>query len=1236
MNLEREIKLCVNGTEHKVDISCLSLDTTLNAFLRSKLNLTGTKRMCLEGGCGACIVAVQRKNHVAKKIITQAINSCLVPLFSCHGWKIVTIEGLAGSQNDHHYLQKVLAEFNGSQCGFCSPGMVMNMFGLLQEKKLTKQEVENSFGGNICRCTGYRPILSAFKSVCDIEDIKPCPKVASRKSAPCYFNLGKTTWIKVFLFDDLLQVLRTFESSTYKLIAGNTSTGVYKCDGGYQVYVDVADVDELTSCKMEKGHLVVGANITLTETMNLFDKISQENGDFSYLKKLEKHVDLIANVPVRNLGTLAGNLMIKHRHNEFPSDIFLIFETVNAVLLLVDTDKNESKICVKDLLKTPMGGKLIKKIILPPLSPKFKYESYKIMPRAQNAHALVNAGFLLELNAQNIVQSARIVFGSINPTFVRATNTEKFLTGKKLFHDEILQSAFEILDKELVPDAVPGEPEPRFRKQLAIALFYKYVLSITPKNLISRQNQTGGVLLERGLSSGSHVYESDKSKYPLTRPMAKREALAQASGQAEYVMDMPDRPKQLFGAFVLAKVRALSTVRKVDTSQAMKLDGVVAFFSSDDIPGRNNFTPKETNSLFFSVEEEIFCSGLVQYYNQPVGLVVATSQELAENAASLVRVTYNAGKAPLLTIQDVVKAKKESLDTEIGPKSRGKDITHVLKGRSELSCQYHYHMETQCCSVVPTEDGLDMYPSSQWLDLSQTSAATTLNIPINKINVAIRRLGGAFGGKISRNALISSAAALAAYKLKRPVKIWLPFETNMDMVGKRYPMLWDYEMGVDGSGTIQYLDLTLYSDYGVGGNEPNLPYVLDAVLGAYRTDFWHVKAYKVSTNNPASCYIRAPGTCEGLAIIESIMEHAAVTLGIDPTDFRLKNMKAEHDLLAQFVKELYKWADIDVRKQQIKRFNEENRWRKKGLAVVPMVYHFHLFGNYEVVVSVYKSDGSVAIAHGGVEMGQGINTKVIQVCAYKLKIPVEKISVKPSNNLIAPNAHMVGGSLTSETVCHGVIKACDILLERMEPVKKQLENASWEEIVQECYNQYVNLSASSMGSPSELKNYAIYGVCSSEIELDVLTGQYIVQRVDLLEDAGTSMNAGIDMGQVEGAFVMGMGYFTSEKIIFSESGELLTNRTWNYKPPGARDVPVDFRIKFPGDTPNGVGVLNSKAIGEPPLCLACSVPLAIRNAVASARKETRNSCDEWYPFSGPSTVEDVFTNCLHDFKQYTL
>ena len=199
----------------------------------------------------------------------------------------------------------------------------------------------------------------------------------------------------------------------------------------------------------------------------------------------------------------------------------------------------------------------------------------------------------------------------------------------------------------------------------------------------------------------------------------------------------------------------------------------------------------------------------------------------------------------------------------------------------------------------------------------------------------------------------------------------------MNIIGKRYPIVCDYEVGLDNSGTIQYLNNTLYSDYGAGKNEPNIPLLLEIFMESYNSSTWHVKAFSTNTNTVANCYIRAPGSCEGLAMIEAIMEHVAVALNIDPTELRLKNInKEKHERLTKFIKELNTWADIDIRKREIKKFNEENRWKKRGLAVVPMVFPFMLFGSYGVIVSIYKSDGTVSIAHGGVEMGQGINTKV--------------------------------------------------------------------------------------------------------------------------------------------------------------------------------------------------------------------------------------------------------------------
>jgi xanthine dehydrogenase/oxidase len=308
------------------------------------------------------------------------------------------------------------------------------------------------------------------------------------------------------------------------------------------------------------------------------------------------------------------------------------------------------------------------------------------------------------------------------------------------------------------------------------------------------------------------------------------------------------------------------------------------------------------------------------------------------------------------------------------------------------------------------------------------------------------------------------------------------------------------------------------------------------------------------------------------------------------------------------------------------------------MAIVPMTYHLGVSGPFSTMVSIFHGDGTVQISHGGIEVGQGINTKAAQVCAYKLGIALEKVAVIPSNSFVAPNNTTTGGSLTSEAVCYGVIQACDQLNARIQPYKDKQPSATWEEVIKACFNDYVNLSAIGICSPREpeVNEYLIYGICATEVLMDILTGQHLITRVDLIEDTGQSMSPAVDIGQVEGAFMMGMGYYTTEKIVYSYEGKMLTTNTWTYYPPGPKDIPIDFRIKFPKDNPNPVGVLKSKATAEPPLCMTISVPLAIRNAVASARLDAGSSNAKWYPLDGPTNVENVFLNSLNDYAQYVL
>lgn len=278
-----------------------------------------------------------------------------------------------------------------------------------------------------------------------------------------------------------------------------------------------------------------------------------------------------------------------------------------------------------------------------------------------------------------------------------------------------------------------------------------------------------------------------------------------------------------------------------------------------------------------------------------------------------------------------------------------------------------------------------------------------------------------------------------------------------------------------------------------------------------------------------------------------------------------------------------------------------------------MDYDFHYFGAMSAQISVFHGDGTVAITHGGIEMGQGINTKVSQVAAFVLGIPLDMIRVKPSTSLSTPNSTVTGGSIASEAISFAVKKACESLLKRLKPVKSKLDkNATWQQIIAKAFEKNIDLYESASFKENLVKPYHIYGCTCAEVEVDVLTGNLLITRVDILEDTGESLSPSIDVGQVEGAFIMGLGYWLSEKLIYNrENGELLTNRSWNYKPPGAKDIPIDFRVTFVQKSANPYGVLRSKATGEPPFCMSISAVFAIRHALDSARRDA-GVTEEWF------------------------
>lgn len=518
---------------------------------------------------------------------------------------------------------------------------------------------------------------------------------------------------------------------------------------------------------------------------------------------------------------------------------------------------------------------------------------------------------------------------------------------------------------------------------------------------------------------------------------------------------------------------------------------------------------------------------------------------------------------------------------------------------------------------------MDIFSSTQSIDSVQFGVANVLNWPAHKLNIEVRRLGGAYGSKISRATHAACACALACYHLKRRVRFVMSIEQMMSALGKRNAAMNDYRLRVTEEGVIQTLHSDFFSDFGCTLNEDGTGNFQSSFRNVYQTDRWTTTVTKVVTDAPSSTWTRAPGDLEGIALIENIFEHIAFATQKDPVDVRLANLNNGTrlpDMLRKFIQDI----EYRRRQQDILDFNTANRWKKRGLAVVPMRYHLNYFGCFAAIVSIYHIDGTVSIAHGGIEMGQGLNTKACQVAAHILKIPLELVTTKPSREYVSPNALPTGGSQTSELICYATLKACEELNRRLQPVRDSAPaNTQWKDLVKMAYGTAVDLSSRQSWRTNETQDYDIFGCSACEVELDVLTGNTLLRRVDILEDTGESMSPLVDLGQVEGGFVMGLGYWMNEHLVYNkQSGQLLSNRTWHYKVPGAMDIPVDFRISFLQKAPNPFGVLRSKATGEPSICMACVSLFAVRHAVAAARKDN-GLAREWFNIPIPCTPENL-------------
>ncbi|KFK26312.1 hypothetical protein AALP_AA8G231300 [Arabis alpina] len=552
--------------------------------------------------------------------------------------------------------------------------------------------------------------------------------------------------------------------------------------------------------------------------------------------------------------------------------------------------------------------------------------------------------------------------------------------------------------------------------------------------------------------------------------------------------------------------------------------------------------------------------------------------------------------------------------------------------------------------------------SSQVPEAVHRTIALCLGVPENNVRVITRRVGGGFGGKATKSIPVAAACALAASKMQRPVRIYVNRKTDMITTGGRHPMKITYSVGFKSNGKITALDLELLLEAGI--SEDVSPLMASGIQGALMKYDWGALAFDVKvckTNTVSRTAVRAPGDVQGTYIGEAIIEKVASYLSLDVDEIRKVNLhtyeslKLFHNVKAGEAPEytlpliwdkLAENSEFYQRSKVVEEFNASNMWRKRGISRVPAVYGVSMRST-PGRVSVL-SDGSIAVEIQGIEIGQGLWTKVKQMAAFSLGLIqcgatsdelLEKIRVIQSDTLSMVQGGVTGGSTTSEMSCEAVRICCDGLVERLLPIKTTLVEqtggpVTWDNLISQAYKQSINMAVSTLYLPdSSTGGYINYGVAASEVEVNVLTGETTVLRTDIIYDCGKSLNPAVDLGQIEGAFVQGLGFFMLEEYLMNSDGLVVTDSTWTYKIPTVDTIPRQFNVEILNSGHHKNRVLSSKASGEPPLLLAASVHCAARAAVKEAKKQVSTWCsnqqeiDLTFDLPVPATMPVVKEYC---------
>lgn len=743
------------------------------------------------------------------------------------------------------------------------------------------------------------------------------------------------------------------------------------------------------------------------------------------------------------------------------------------------------------------------------------------------------------------------------------------------------------------------------------------------------------------------------------------------TGKSLYLDDIPVRQGTLYAAVFYSTV-AHGKITGLDLSEAKNHPGVVDIFTALDIPGENQIGG-------IIPDEPLFAEHEVDFQGQPIALVVAESEFTAREARQLIKITFD----ELEVVTNPREAAEKGLlllppaTFSMGhPEKHWSECKYVFQGVVEQGGQEHLYLETQGAYCYPQENGhLMVHSSTQSPTAEQSTIAKVLGVAMNQIQVDVVRLGGGFGGKEDQATAPAVMVAVASNKLGKPVKLVFSRSDDMLMTGKRHPYSSDFKIGFSSDLKILAYEVTYYQNGGASNDlSPAISHrTLFHTTNSYFIPDVKATLYSCKTNLPPNTAFRGFGGPQGMFVIESAIAKAAMELNIPAYVIQKKNLLKENDLfyygqkarkvnIRKAWKLAFKEYHIDQKQKEIEIFNNSNRLYKKGIALMPITFGISFtnipMNQARALVHIYH-DGSLGVSTGAIEMGQGVNTKMVQVAAGVFSINPQRIKLESTNTTRVANTSPTAASASADLNGNALLIACNALLLRLRALAAKMVNANmkdveihkekvylngketnlnWEKLIQQAFLNRVNLTENGHYAtpvihfdPVKGKGhpfaYHVYGTAAFVVKVDVLRGIYEVEEVDIVHDFGDSMNQVIDTGQVEGGLVQGIGYMTMEELSYNSKGKLLSNSLSTYKVPDIYAAPKALNITPLNATGHTLAVMGSKAVGEPPLLYGLGVYFALQNAM-------REFNPHFHSFDAPMTPEKVLMGLYPQTKIY--